>query len=211
MAIPYDQEWFDELRVPGQQDRYSWLTNLLSPVESIVNFGCWSGCEPFALLWTLDAHEITVVEMEQKCLDDLDEQLQIITTHHSLAVEGREIRAVQRDMKFPIPEVQDQYFDLAYCEDVLYSVLIQGSMDAVKLAISQMIRVVKPSGFIVAVEPKFGVDFETRRSEASRIPIFVQIPKTEPLDMSELFLSNDLDLLDILDSPPYAYCCQKRS
>ncbi len=203
------QDWFDVLQVIRSREHYSWLSGIPDPIERIVNFGCWSGSEPFALLWTLDANEIAVIEIEEKFLKDLVEQIEIIHTKQPGSMQGRTITYICCDMTMPILDLQDQYFDLAYCEDVLYSLLIQGGSAAVDQGIQQMIRVVKQTGFIVAVEPKYGVNFQTRKSDSSVLPISLPVPLNEPDDMTDRFSSKRLNKYAIPNSPTYAYCFQK--
>jgi SAM-dependent methyltransferase len=202
------EAWFDALRMVRQREHYSWLANLPGSVERIANFGCWSGCEPFALIWTLDPHEITVVEIDEKFLEGLREKQEILNLQHPQSIRDREIDYLCRDMTIPIPELPDRHFDLAYCEDVLYALPIQGGSAAVDRGIIQMIRVVKPKGFVVAVEPKFGADFATRRSKVLGIPISLPIPRSDPEDISDLFSSKGLVKLEIPSCPPYTYCYQ---
>lgn len=73
------ESWFDSLTKVGLRQQHWWLTNLPSQVERIANFGCWSGGEPFALLWTLDAKEVMVVEMMEEYMGALREQIEIVT------------------------------------------------------------------------------------------------------------------------------------
>jgi len=204
------ESWFESLRMINQREHYSWLANLPIEVKSIANFGCWSGSEPFALLWTLDAREIVVIELEEKNINCLNEQLEILRKLHPESMQGREFQTLVRDMTKPIPELDDQRYDLAYCEDVLYSLAIQGSVEAVERGIHQMTRVVKPGGLVVAVEPKFGVVFEPRRADISGIDISVRVPVSDPIDMSGFFSIEGFTKVVILDSPAYTYSYQRR-
>ena len=154
-------------------------------------------------MWTMDAHVITVVEMEENFLKDLDKQIEILKVRHLESILGRKIESLCRDMKMPIPELTDQYYDLAYCEDVLYSLAIQEGQDAVDRGIKQMIRVVKQNGFIVAVEPRYGVEFKIRKSKSAVLPITVPVPLNEPEDMSDLFSSKGLIRLESTNCPPF--------
>jgi hypothetical protein len=77
-----NEKWFDALRMSNQHDHYSWLAELPQPQDRIANFGCWSGCEPFAILWILNAHEITVVEIEEKSIAELNEQKETLSNLH---------------------------------------------------------------------------------------------------------------------------------
>jgi SAM-dependent methyltransferase len=201
------ESWFDSLTVAGLRQYYSWLRNLPSPVGRIANFGCWSGSEPFALMWTLDAKEVMVVEIDDQFIKTLNEQTEIVTIRYPESLQDRVVNHVCRDMTNHLPELADGYFDLAYCEDVLYTLPLRDGSEALERGILQMIRVVKPNGFIIAVEPKFGAEFETRK--VLGVDMHVPIRISEPKDMSSLFSSKGLRKLDIPSCPPYTYCYQR--
>jgi SAM-dependent methyltransferase len=203
------ESWFDSLTTVGLLKHHSWLANLPSRVERIANFGCWSGSEPFALMWILDATEVMVVEIEEKFIGELREQIEIVSHRYPESLQGRAINYVCRDMTGALPKLPDRHFDLAYCEDVLYTLPIQRDSGALERGILQMIRVVKPNGFVIAVEPKFGAEFQTQKSEILGIDISLPVPITEPKDMSDLFSSKGLRKLEIPGCPPYTYCYQK--
>jgi len=114
-------------------------------------------------------------------------------------------------MTQPIPELMDGYFDLAYCENVLYNLPIQGGSGAVEKGIQQMIRVVKPNGFIVAVEPKFGAEFEMQSCNFLGIEMPLPVRISDPVDMSHLFSSVGHNKIYVPGCPPYTYCYQKNS
>jgi len=147
--------------------------------------------------------------MEKKFLDSFNEQLEILIKLQPESLRGREIRTLTRDMKTPIPELADREYDLAFCEDVLYSLLIQGGPEAVESGVQQMGRIVKPNGFVVAVEPKYGVEFETRRSDGLGIDLPIPIPASEPEDMSAFFSIDGFTRVEISESPPYTYSYQR--
>ncbi len=203
------QSWFDFLKMPaylGLREDYAWLSHLPSRVERIANFGCYSCVEPFKLIWTLNAKEIMVVEIEQNNIEELRKTENDVKKHIPESMKGRTIKCVCGDMTAHIPELPDQYYDLAYCEDVLYTLT---NIDALERSISQMIRVVKPNGFIVAVEPKFGAYYKTRTVAG----VAMAIPNTasDPKDMSYLFVSKELKKLVMPSCPPYTYCYQRNS
>lgn len=185
-----NESWFDSFTMVGLRRHHLWLENLPSRVERIVNFGCWYGEEPFALMWTLDATEVIVVEIDEGNIGELREQIDIVNIRYPESLQNRIVNYVCRDMTNSIPELLDQYFDLAYCEDVLYSLPLQGGSQALERGILQMIRVVKPNGYIIAVEPKFGAEFETRK--VLGVDLSLPIQKSEPKDMSNLFASKGL-------------------
>lgn len=201
------ESWFDSLTKVGLREQHSWLVNLPSRVERIANFGCWSGGEPFALIWTLDAKEIMVIEIEENNINELAGQIDIVKHRYPESLQGRTLEYVCRDMTKPLPELPDEHYDLAYCEDVLYILHLHGGIDAVERGISQMIRVVKPNGFIVAVESKFDAKFETRK--VLGIDMAMPIRQSEPKDMSPLFESKGLKKLEIPSCPSYTYCYQR--
>lgn len=202
--------WYGALRVPNQHAHYSWLIELTQSIDRIVNFGCWSGCEPFALLWILGAKDITVVEKEEKNIAEFFEQKSIVTNLYPKSLQGRSINTLVQDMSLHTPELPDQYFDLAYCEDVLYSLDIDGGTTAVDNGIEQMIRVVKPKGLIIAVESKFRAKFKTRTSKLFDIPITIPVRESEPESMDGFFVSKGLLKIEITGQPPFSYCyCRK--
>lgn len=203
------ESWFDSLTMIGLRKHHFWLTNLPTQVETIVNFGCMSGSEPFALIWTLDAKEVTVIEIDKYYIEVLNNEIDIVSHRYPKSLQGRTIKLINGDMTKPLPELSDQYFDLAYCEDILYAILLNQGSQALEQGIMQMVRVVKPNGYIIAVEPKFGAEFETVFHPILKIPYNIPIQKSEPKDMSYLFSSKELQKIDVVGCPQYAYCYQK--
>ena len=67
-------------------------------------------------------------------------------------------------------------------------------------AIEQMVKVVKPGGWIIAVEPVFGFDMNSNLRIIS-----------EPKDISYLFDSFGLQKQNLVDSPEWSYCYRKLS
>lgn len=200
------ESWFDYLKMSaifGLREDYSWLGNLPSQIERIANFGCYSCIEPFKLIWTLDAKEVMVVDIEERYIEGLRNKEDEIKQRIPESLQERKIKYVCGDMTTPLPDLPDQYYDLAYCEDVLYTLQ---NIDALERSISQMIRIVKSNGFIVAVESKFGVQFETWKLGK---PIIPPVPISEPQDMSALFSSKGLKKVEVSGCPPYTYCYRK--
>jgi SAM-dependent methyltransferase len=202
-----NQTWFDSLTTVGLREHHSFLKNLPTRVERIANFGCWSGDEPFALLWTLDSNEVTVVEIKQEHIRTLEEERDIISHRYPQSLYGRKVNVLCRDMSEEISELSNQYFDLAYCEDVLYN--LQERPSALKSALSQMIRIIKPGGYIVVVEPKFGVEFEWREDKFMGTSISTPYPLNGPKDMSYLFKSKNLTKVNLSGCHAFTYCYQK--
>jgi len=203
------KSWFDCLKMPAifeLREDYSWLSSLPLRVERIVNIGCYSCVEPFKLIWTLDAKEIMVVDIEEKYITEFQIKAKEINQCYPERLRGRKINCICGDMTTHLPELADQYYDLVYCEDVLY--LIK-SKDALEYSISQMNRIVKQNGLIIAVEPKFGAQFETRIVAGA--PITIPNTAKNPKDMRNYFKSKDLHEININDCPSYTYCYQRIS
>lgn len=166
-----------------------WLRQLSVPVEKIVIFGCESS-EPFVLFWMLEASELKVVEKDDNSLSDIEsmgprEELEFLCKNHPNIYKPNSVEFIIADMSTTIPELPSDYFDLAFCENVLY--FMEDDSKALKNAVTQMVRVAKPGGWVIAVESQFG---ETH----------------PPKDISCLFDSMGLVLVTLNGSPPWAYC-----
>jgi len=111
-----------ELHTAGLYEHLKWLKQLPLPIRTIVSFGCISS-EPFALLWGLDAAEVKVVEKNEaelrQPLGPLEELAELRSIHPQ-AFEGRSVEFIIADMSEEVAELPADYFDLAYCENVLY-------------------------------------------------------------------------------------------
>ena len=155
---PVDSQWFDFFPDLCLKESLEWLEQFSADVEKIANFGCWTGSEPFGLLWTLDATEVVVVEKEEKDhLDKAREYYKRLQEQVPQRLEGRSVTFLLADMTLEIPELQSEYFDLAYCDRVLYNMKTD---DSLKAAINQMVRCVKPGGLVIAIEPMVGGEYE---------------------------------------------------
>ena len=206
---PVRPSWFCKLWHSHQRKGHlSWLGQL-RPLESIANYGCWSD-EPFALMWTLDATEIKVIELKEENLYHPREILKTLNEE----IEGRCVEFILADMSEMPGELQSKegklpcdHFDLAYCEDVLYNMLLPGLSNVQNLAdgtvrlvqpedapkaqsaVKEMARVAKPGGWVIAVEPKLG---------------------SRGIDISPLFEKADLDMDRLDGAPDHSYCYRKR-
>jgi SAM-dependent methyltransferase len=150
---PVDPDWFTQLQsIDYQRGKLNWLIPLRSSVESIADFGCWgSSGEPFALLWTLCASEIKVIELKQDYVDECKAEWSRLHKKLPHAFEGRSVEFITADMTEKVIQLEDDHFDLAFCERVLYQVAGSG-LQEVQCAINEMTRVVKPGGLVVADE-----------------------------------------------------------
>ena len=144
---PVDLACFDKLAISKDYRKdFNWLSQL-SGIESIANFGCWSP-EPLALLWVLNAREVRVIEKEEGHLARPKEIVDNIRTLFPDCLAGRSVEFLPPSDMTTV-ELQRDYFDLAYCERVLTN------MDddyTIQVAIEKMADVVKPGGWVVAVE-----------------------------------------------------------
>lgn len=192
---PMKLAWFDRLGTCGLRSHYAWLSQLRPTVDKIANFGCISS-EPFALLWTLDATEVKVVEIDesnlnQECGPILDHEILTKTLPESL--EGRSVEFIVADMSSAVTALQSGYFDLAYCERVLYN--MTPDFDTIQRAIGAMARVVKPGGKVIAADESItsGPAYE----------------RGEPIDISSLFERVGLVKIKLESIPPNTYCYEK--
>lgn len=183
---PVNPNWFLELRTEKPQ----WLSQLSAFVKIIVIVGCYSD-EPFALMWTLDAAEVTVIEKKEIYLSEPmgPQEKEELLRRDAAAFQGRSIEFITADISKKIDGLASNYFDLAYCKYVLYQM---ESNQEIQNTINQMTRVVKPGGWVIAVEP------------------IISFPDMKPLDMSLFFEAVGLDRVDLDDAPSGAYCYKKR-
>ena len=131
---PFDQVFGADLR-----EAYQWLDEALdtSAIDSIVDFGFMSGEEPFALLWTLDANEVVVVEKEDQHRRMFEKLVATLEHVDDGDLAHRSVEFVQADMTGRISGLPSDYFDLAYCADVLY-IVHRARESATRHAIAEM-------------------------------------------------------------------------
>lgn len=186
--------WFDALTAGGVRTDYEWLAALRnsSAINRIADFGCCSA-EPLILLWLFDAAEVAIVELIKEHLDPLEEDIKIIRNRFQEApLQGRIVKLIApSDMSMRIDVLQSDYFDLAYCERVLYN--LSPNFDKIQVAINEMTRIVRPGGFVIAADEL--VD----RNGASR--------RENPI--AYMFESLGLRRIDLPNAPNLSYCYQK--
>ena len=200
---PVNPNWFNQLEGSDYQKAYSWLLTLGIQAETIADFGCWIGIEPFALLWTLNASEIAVVEINKEHLQRFKGRIENIQQGNPECLEGRTIKPILADMCLPVAELQSNYFDLAFCDNVLYNMKIdQPDFAKVQSAINEMARVVRPGGCVVVYEPKMGVKYEEKNVPLGNGSFFpTHEPLNDPVDISGCFTRAGLVRAD-LEIPP---------
>ncbi len=134
---------------------YEWLSPLRSSVDSIINFGCWASdanspnSEAYALLWTLEATRVVVIEKEAKHIDNAQSWFRKTREQHPEIFDAYDIDFIERNMAQETDDLPTN-FDLAYCSSVLYQ--MESDTHKLQAAVNTMARVVKPGGWIIAVE-----------------------------------------------------------
>jgi hypothetical protein len=156
---PVDPAWLKQLHYSASHaQRYRDLLAGMQAAEKVVSFGLFQkGREPFYLMWLLNAAEISVVEIKQEYIDEFKRLITEFRDRTPEGFQGRTIKPVVADMAQPVTELAGDYFDLAFCDNVLYSVnRNQPDLERVGQAIHEMARVIRPGGTIVAYEPQMG-------------------------------------------------------
>jgi len=148
---------------------YEWLKPLQSSVDSIADFGCWADeirtcSEPYALLWTLNATRVVVIDKNrehiwyaQKWLETARAKYPDFKDYNLEFIVGDMTKDELKD------ELHECDFDLSYCQDVLYN--MKDNSKGLQNAIYEMARVVKPGRWVIAVEPKIPRDIITQLLE----------------------------------------------
>lgn len=140
------------------QQKFQPLAVLKPEINRIVNFGYWhrddgiDSNEPYALVWTLDASEVVVVEKDKKCVQAGQEIMEGLRKRVPACFKLHSIRFLLGDMTNPIPELRQNYFDVSYCERVLLQIYDEHSKQGLTKAIAQIVRVVRPGGWVIACE-----------------------------------------------------------
>jgi SAM-dependent methyltransferase len=199
-----DNRWFDEL--PSSHEQYLWLQNIPTKIDKIINFGCWHGDEPFKLLWTLDSSEIQIIEIDQMNVNNFKKLNKHLDTRIPESISNRNSTILCTDISNKNLKIKDNYYDLAFCKDVLYN--LYNNQNKLLQTIENMVTAVKPNGYIIVIEPKYGVDHQLIESFLPEIKI--PIPISQPKSMKSLFSNFQLKINeDIHDAPDYSYIYQK--
>ncbi len=191
---------------------YEWLAPLQPSVTNVVDFGCWASdmdttcSEPYALLWTLEAARIVVIDKKSHYIQNARAWLDNVRQREPYFQEY-DLRFHVGDLTQRISVLDDGGFDLSYCRDVLYN--MGGSPEELRASINEMTRVVRPGGWIIAIEPKMGVEFQGSPIELLGGRPSMPPPTIEPTDISSLFETNGLQKYDLPNAPDGAYCYRK--
>lgn len=164
--------------VEGHRTKIEWLLNFKERYESVAHFGCNIGYETLALMWFLKARETIGIDKDsdsinqaeslrinlQEDIQNIQRTLYYIRDLPDIYKQFQE-HISKANLAFPTfitgdmtktTDLSSNYFDLAYCERVLYHIICDKSNRAranVLRAIKEMVRVIKPGGLIVAIEP----------------------------------------------------------
>jgi hypothetical protein len=205
---PSQANLFRHLNNPSLEHELAWLRPLRSSVSRIANFGCWKGDEPFALLGTLGAIEVTVIEIDKNYLANLEKK--IADFSEARLLDRCSITPVLGDMTSV--QLRGDYYDLAYCDEVLYSVFEESEQN-LQVAIDKMISVVRSGGWIIAVETKIGAEVQEVENQLlsalSGQKIVQHIPVSDPIDISPLFEAAGLVKINLDGAPKWSYCYMK--
>jgi hypothetical protein len=216
---PEVQRWsvISSLGISLKHD-YEWLEPLKPHTSSIATFGCWTSdtvtgtcSEPYALLWSLDASRVVVVDKNPEYtqnakhwLRSTREKYPYFNDYNLEFIQGD---MTDKDLLKRVDALKEDYFELSYCCDVLYN--MHPDSYKLSLAIETMARVVKLSGWIIAVEPKMGVKFEMKPCEIFNGKLSIPVPLSEPIDISCCFEAIGLRKFSLDGAPEYSCCYQK--
>jgi SAM-dependent methyltransferase len=192
---PIKSAWFDALTAGGTKSHYEWLQALTDSanIDKIVVFGCCSA-EPLILLWLFDATRVAIVELVEENILLLQEDREALSILYPESLQEREIELViPHDMSIRSDGLQSEYYDLAYCERVLYN--MSPDFNKIQMAVNEMARVVKSGGFVIAADELVNGNGANRRDNL--------------VDINYMFESLGLRRINLLNAPNSSYCYQK--
>jgi len=148
------------------EQQFVFLQSLKLLPSRIVNFGCsakWDeatgydgGVEPFALMWTLGASEVFVVDKNESSINVLKKRADELREKYPECFD-----AYRDSFKYLVADMTSQeqmdqlfpeYFGLVYCSRVLLNIEHDYGLEGVKSAVRGMARAVRPGGWIVSHE-----------------------------------------------------------
>jgi SAM-dependent methyltransferase len=142
--------------------KFEFLINLNPPAKNVVNIGCaakWDqvmgfqgGEEPFALLWTLGAEKISIVDINRDSLKVVQNRVTELKKryHHCFNRCDGVFEYVSADITQPdeMGQLPANKYELAYCSRVLCGI----KQDGVEKAIREIARMIKPQCWVVSHE-----------------------------------------------------------
>ncbi len=191
---------------------FEWLKPLEPCVSSVADFGCWASeaktcSQPYALLWTLQATRVVVIDKDPEHIYYAQKWLETYRTKH-LYFKQYNLEFVVGDMTGKIDGLNEGELDLSYCKNVLYIIHKEKGLEGTQNAIDEMTRVVRPGGWVIAVERKIGAEFEdvaTNLFGANSLPRQV----SEPIDISQRFEMAGLVRDSVDGAPKWSYCYRR--
>jgi hypothetical protein len=162
---------------PDVLQRFAWLEQYRERVGRIVNFGCWAswsegfglygGIEPYILLWLLHPEEVVVVDINPDHIMALEQYRDHLRRQNPVCgVQGLDrIKGIVGDMTYPLPELGESTFDMAFCGRVLLGMRDSPQMRGVYQAVTEMARVVKVGGLVVSEEADAGEPYPAKYVE----------------------------------------------
>ena len=166
-------------RVEGHRWKGQFLQGLGLNGAKIVDFGCDLGYESVALAWYLEAAEVVGVDIAQSDIEqartactNLHDQIGHISSTLSyipqipanLRAQAHSLLGQYSHRTIPTflvaditqrTELPPDYFDLAFCERLLYHIACDDAKSGMRntlSAVQEMVRVTAPGGIIVAIE-----------------------------------------------------------
>lgn len=175
---------------------YEWLKPLRPSVDNIAHFGCRADAqgetcsEPYALLWTLEATKVVVIDKEREHIRNARLWLKNTRQQHSYfedyPLEFEKGDMTDENLVENIDALDEDSFGLSYCHSVLYN--MYPSPNALRVSVDIMARVVKPGGWVIAIES--------------------QLSKYKD-EISKYFKSAGLVRFNLDGAPKCSYCYQK--
>ena len=205
--LPEEIRWNIVGGNPLRRD-FEWLSVLEKFVKKLIVFGCWASdelttcAESYALTWILEADKVFVVDKNENYIRNGEIWLENTRSQYPFFNSYNLNFYVGDLLKWNL-NLPSDYFDLAFCRDVLY--YIGDIPNGLKVAIGEMKRVIRPEGWIIAIEEKIGVEYEIVTGGI----IDNRIPKNDPKDISSIFLELGLNRYQIKNIPDYTYVFQK--
>lgn len=168
----------------------------------VVDFGCHIGYHTFGLMWSLNALECVGVDKDDLIINQAQSYFADLKSHISNCLElanymqendlkwwQNNVPKFLKELRFPTFIQTDitrntglePGYDLVYCDRVLYHILAEEQPDlpipnirGLNNSVKEMIRVIKPDGWLLAVEPEIQ-DYEMLFIDAG----LEQIAKTQ--------------------------------
>jgi len=148
------------------KQKFAFLQDLKPSPSSVVNLGCsakWDeltgyggGLETFALMWTLGADKVVVVDINGDSINVLRRRVgELQEKYPQCFVEYTgcfEYLVADMTSQEEMSKLSPGQFELAYCSRVLLNIEHDCGLEGVEEAVREIARVVKPGGWAVSHE-----------------------------------------------------------